>query len=388
MNLRSVSFLVWLCLFQWPALAVAAPAASPTATGKPAAAGTGAAAAQPATPAGPTATPPAAAPPSPAATGPAAAPAGPLQLVSDVWPPFTDVEGKPRQAIELVQAALRRAGHQSTFVILNWSAAMPLLEKAHYAGSAALWKSPEREKFMIFSKPYLENRLVLVGRVGTDVSATSFAALAGKRLALTRGYAYGDAATKTPKVQIVLRDNDADCMRALLSKQADYLLMDELMVDHLFRRYRAKAEKLIVVGRVPLVQNSLHFALHKSYPGAQQIIDDFDRNIGKMVADGTYNDLLDVPWIRVDVDHDGRAEYVASSHAASQGDGDPHTRGGYPVFTPDMRPAGKGAPSPTYVIDGKSYNNWGDAATTLQRDTSAPSAAAYKYSTGFVLGEF
>jgi polar amino acid transport system substrate-binding protein len=311
-----------------------------------------------------------------------------LQLVSDVWPPFTDVEGKPRQAIELVQAALKRAGHQSTFVILNWNAAVPLLEKAYYAGSAALWKSPEREKYMIFSKPYLENRLVLVGRAGTDVSATSFSALAGKRLALTRGYAYGDAATKTPKVQVVFRDSDADCMRALLSKQADYLLMDELMVDHLFRRYRAKAESLLVVGRVPLVANSLHFALHKSYPNARKIVDDFDSNVRKMVADGTYNDLLDVPWIRVDVDHDGQAEYVASSRAASQGDGDPHARGGYPVFTPDTRPAGTGTPAPTYVIDGKSYNNWGDAATTLQRDTSGASAAAYKYSTGFVLGEF
>jgi len=310
-----------------------------------------------------------------------------MQLVSDVWPPFTDVEGKPRQAIDLVQAALRRAGRSSTVVIVSWNTAVPLLEKAYYAGSAALWKSAEREKYMIFSKPYLENRLVLVGRAGTDVSATSFAALAGKRLALTRGYAYGDAALKTPRVEVVLRDNDADCLRAVLSKQADYLLMDELMVNHLFRRYRAKAEQLIVVGRTALVENSLHFALHKAYPNARQIIDEFDRNVGKMVADGSYNDLLDVAWIRVDTNHDGQPEYVASSRAASQGDGDPSKHGGYPVFYPDTRPAGTGTPSPTYVIDGKSYNNWGDAATTLQRDSSSGSAA-YKYSTGFVLGEF
>ena len=45
----------------------------------------------------------------------------------------------------------------------------------------------------MFSAPYLENRLVLVGRYGADVSAKSLTDLKGRRVAIVEGYAYGDA---------------------------------------------------------------------------------------------------------------------------------------------------------------------------------------------------
>jgi hypothetical protein len=44
--------------------------------------------------------------------------------------------------------------------------------------------------------------------------------------------------------------------------------------------------------------------------------------------------------------------------------------------------------APGYVIDGKSYNNWGDAATTIQRTGPTKPQGVYKYSTGVVLMEF
>ena len=44
----------------------------------------------------------------------------------------------------------------------------------------------------MFSEPYLENRLILVGRRGSDVSATRLAALAGKRIVLVGGYSDRD----------------------------------------------------------------------------------------------------------------------------------------------------------------------------------------------------
>ena len=45
------------------------------------------------------------------------------------------------------------------------------------------------ERALIYSQPYLENRLILVERQGSDVSATSLADLAGKQIALVSGYA-------------------------------------------------------------------------------------------------------------------------------------------------------------------------------------------------------
>lgn len=314
-------------------------------------------------------------------------PRAPLRLFGDEWPPFTDAEGKPREAIDLVESALLRGGVRTQFTIMNWNEAERLLEKGQMDGSAAIWKSPEREKYLLFSKPYLENRLILVGRKGANVSQKTMNELSGKRLALTKGYAYGKSVTQAADVKYSFYANDAECLRAVLNNQADYLLLDELMVEHLFRAYSDKAQRLIVAGSEAMAIHPLHLALRRDYPGASQIVADFNRNVDHMMKDGTYNVLLHVAWIRKDVNGDGSVDYVASSKMASQGDNDPSlTHGAYSLFNPSTRAAGKGQPAPTYVIDGKSYNTWGDAATTLDR--AGTPAGAYKYSTGFVLGSF
>jgi polar amino acid transport system substrate-binding protein len=311
----------------------------------------------------------------------------PLRLGSDVWPPFTDVEGKPREALDLVESALLRTGLKAQFSIASWSDVLVRLEKGEVDGSAAMWKSSEREKQLLFSEPYLENRLVLVAPKGSDVSAKSLMDLAGRRLALARGYEYGEAVAK-PNLQLVLRDSDAECLRAVLAKQADYLLLDQLMVDHLFRFYTAKANQLISTGSAPLVARPLHFVLRRDYPGAREIIAGFNRSIEKMQADGTYNVLLHVPWLERR-NAQGKIEYVASSKLPDTSHASPGAaHGSYEIATAARRPAGKEAPSPTYTIDGRSYDNWGDAATALERSNAGGEKGAYQYSTGFVLGSF
>jgi polar amino acid transport system substrate-binding protein len=323
----------------------------------------------------------------------------PIRLVADVWPPFTDVEGNPRDAIDVVESALLRGGLRSEFKIETWSSAMRLLEQGKVDGAPAMWKDPAREKYLLFSKPYLENRLVLVGRKGSDVAAASIDAIQGS-LALTRGYAYGDTVTKTEKGQRIYCDDDAACLRLVLAKRADYLLLDELLVRHLFRLDKARAEKLLSVGQVPLVTRALHFALRAKHPHAAEIIAAFDRNIAGMIADGTYNRVLHVPWVQADVDGDGVAEYVGSAQVVSKTDTDPNvSNASYPIFggPSASAPAAAGAGripdrsvhrAPAYLIDGKSYNSWGDAASALPGAEVAPEDGMYKYATGIVLGEF
>ena len=43
---------------------------------------------------------------------------------------------------------------------------------------------------------------------------------------------------------------------------------------------------------------------------AESIIGSFNDAIGTMLADGTYNEILQLSWIRADVDGDGRLELV------------------------------------------------------------------------------
>jgi polar amino acid transport system substrate-binding protein len=314
--------------------------------------------------------------------------AAPLKLVSDVWPPFTDVEGKPHEALDLVKAALLRGGAQSKTSILPWAEAEAALEQGKFDGSAAMWKTPERDKYLYYSQPYLENRLVLVSRKGENVGMKSVKELAGKRVALTTGYGYGTEITKVPGVTYVYRPSDAECLRAVLANDADYLLLDELMVRHLYEFYGQKAATLMATGQAPLVRYGLRFALRKDYPRAESIIDEFNHAVQKMMQDGTYNVLLHVAWIQTDVDGDGVPDFIASKRNLPKSHGDPSgSFAGYPIFYPANTPPDMKA-SAKYLVDGKSYNTWGDAATTLERGGDTKGRGLYKYSTGVVLLQF
>ena len=154
-----------------------------------------------------------------------------LQLVSTAWSPFTNPPGQPRFALDLVEEALERLGITADTVIVDEARLTPSLLSGEFDGSAALWRDSERERVLIYSQPYLENRLVLVGRTESDVSATALVELAGKRIALVAGYAYGEEVEMTAGPIIVDSQSLEDSVAKVLSGEADYTLMDELVVQ-------------------------------------------------------------------------------------------------------------------------------------------------------------
>src|SRR5262245_38347900 len=101
-----------------------------------------------------------------------------LHLVSTAWPPFTNPAGQPRFALDLVEEALKRIGSSADTAIVAESAFTSSLLSGKFDGSAAAWRDAERETVLLYSDPYLENRLILVGRRGSDVSATKLSDLA------------------------------------------------------------------------------------------------------------------------------------------------------------------------------------------------------------------
>src|SRR5215203_2414018 len=160
----------------------------------------------------------------------------PLRFFSTAWSPFTNEPGKPRFALDLVEAALGRVGLTSTTTIVEPAAFTTTLLEGNYDGSAAVWKDPERERVLVFSQPYLENRLILVGRRDEDVSAAALGDLKGKRIALVEGYSYGDAIAPSGVIPVAARSEE-DGLALVLARKADFVLMDELVVQYLLENY-------------------------------------------------------------------------------------------------------------------------------------------------------
>ena len=233
-----------------------------------------------------------------------------LRLASDEWPPFTGSQGSERAAIELVQTALGRAGITASTEIVEWKAVEIGIRRGEFDGSAAIWRTEQREEDLLFSAPYLENRLVLIGRSGSDVSATRMIELAGKRVAAVGKYAYGDVVEKAAGVLFVNSDNDQDSLDKLLDGNVDYILVDELVARHLLTFQPEETAANLEIAFTPLSRQLLHFAIRRDLPNADKIISAFDTEIWKMLGDGSYAEILNVGWIRVDTNGDGLYELI------------------------------------------------------------------------------
>lgn len=288
-----------------------------------------------------------------------------FQLVSDVWPPFTDVEGNNRVALELVETALREAGYDSETSIMEFAEVLAAVRDGEKDGSAAFWRDPAREQALMYSRAYLENRLVLVGRSGTDVSATRLTELEGKRIAYVGSYAYNVARSETEGPIWVEGVNLQDNLDKLLAGEVDYTVMDSLAVHHLQENYREAAEEKLAIGTTALVVRTLHFALRRDIPEVDYIIARFNEEIGRMMSNGTYHRILRLNWIRTDIDGDGMTELVYGG----QGRGSREPVDGYALFeTPTSNDVALDleAANRRFYIEGKYYDSWAEVPPSFR----------------------
>jgi ABC-type amino acid transport substrate-binding protein len=276
-----------------------------------------------------------------------------LRLVSTAWPPFTNEPGQPRFAQDLVEAAFARIGLAAASTIVEAAQFTPALLTEAFDGSAAAWKDAERERVLIFSEPYLENRLVLVARRGNDASARGLTSLKGKRIAIVEGYSYG-AAIDTSGVNVTRSRSEEDSLALLLGDTVDYVLMDELVVQYILEHHPAEARTRLSLGTSPLLTRSLHLAVRRSRPDGESIIKRFNAQLRGMIADHTYHRLLHVSWIRADVDGDGVMEFVPQSDQS--GAAEPQRAytlflGNQPLSKPTERPS-------RFYMGGNIYTDW------------------------------
>jgi polar amino acid transport system substrate-binding protein len=304
----------------------------------------------------------------------------PLTLVSTAWPPFTNAPGQPRFALDLVEAALGRIGVSARTAIVSAAEFTPALLGDRFDGSAAAWKDPDREQVLVFSQPYLENRLVLVGRHGSDVSAKSMADLRGKRVAIVEGYSYGDALDGVGPA-FVRFGSEEDGLSRLLKGDVEYTLMDELVIQYIVSNYPQESGTRLAIGTTPLVRRELYLAIRRTRPDATAIVAGFNAQLRGMIADGTYHRLLHVDWIRADINDDGIPEYVPRSDRP--GAAEPQRV--YTLFSTPSTTVSEPEIKPGFYVGGNIYSDWASvpenykAGNTQQPDPRRSTASIFKF---------
>lgn len=272
-----------------------------------------------------------------------------LKLSSDIWPPFTNVEGEKSLALDIVQEALLRINVTADFAIDDFNKVMDEIESGKADGSAALWKSADREESMVFSEAYLNNQLILVGRKGSEVDFISFSELKENRIGVVEDYAYGDSLLENKNIQLIYGTSDQQNLERLLSMQVDYILVDAILIQYLLKYQLNDVTEFLEIAELPIITKSLHLAIRKEIPGAEQLIQQFNDAIDILIADGTYNEILELNWIMADVDGDGNVELVLAGDKAGLS---------APDNTYNIQSPGRTSGNERYYVDGKMYESW------------------------------
>lgn len=234
----------------------------------------------------------------------------PVLLSNDAWPPFI-IEGEQQGTAEaLVCQALERSGRPCTVRVDDWETVLQQARNGEIDGIAAAWRNPEREKFLLFSEPYLTNRIVPVIDANRPVEVKKVTDLAGLKVALVTDYAYGAEITnRTKKSQVIKARSSMHAIEAVRNGDANVALVDELVARDLLGD---EISGMVATGTV-LAFRSLHFAVSKQHPEAEQILADFHEAYEMMLADGTVNEILNVDWLATDFGHAGSVNVVLRS---------------------------------------------------------------------------
>lgn len=232
----------------------------------------------------------------------------PLRLRNDAWPPFIITGKAEGTAEQLVCEALRRSGWVCSVEVEDWDSVLNQVRIGAVDGVAAAWINPERETYMLFSEPYLTNRIIPVINTDNPVKVESLADLSGLRVALVSDYAYGEEVeAATAQFEVVSVKNSERGMKAVLSGKADLALVDELVARS--ELYKSEMSKLSALDTI-LAFRSLHLAISHKNPLAAVIIDDFHRSYKMMLADGSVNQILNVDWLATDFGQSGDMNVV------------------------------------------------------------------------------
>jgi len=282
----------------------------------------------------------------------------PLVLANDAWPPFI-IEGSQQGTSEmLVCQALERSGWPCSVDVKDWEDVLNEARIGAIDGIAAAWRDSEREQYLLFSEPYLTNRIVPVVSSKDPVAIKSIADLAGLRVALVSNYAYGDDITAAvPNFEAVPAKNSHEAIGLVRDGRADAALVDELVARD--EQDNSLMEGLVAANAV-LAFRDLHFAVSRQHPLAEVIIDDFQRAYKLMLADGTVNEILNVDWLATDFGQQGRLNVVLRSGVNLDNLAPPTNDG--EVFALEaseydlMRQSNLDPKRVNYQVEGKSYS--------------------------------
>lgn len=216
-----------------------------------------------------------------------------FRLMANTSPPYAD-ESLPEQglALELVKNVFAQTNYTPRITIENWSRALEGTQVDVYDALAAAWYSKEREKDLLFSKPYLRSELLILTLRTNRGQYTSLEQLAGSRLGVRRDYAYGVDFAAIPNLTLVEEDQLVPNLVNLLNGKVDFVIADQRTAAMQLHEFFKDKITQFVVTDIALAPVERHVAASRAWPEAEDVIAQFNRALAAQQKDGSLDAII------------------------------------------------------------------------------------------------
>ncbi len=251
--------------------------------------------------------------------------ADPVELANSVWSPFI-ITGEQRGTSEqIVCQAMERAGRECSVEVKEWETVLAEAEAGSIDGIAAAWKTAEREEFLLFSKPYLTNRIVPIVNTDKRIEILKLSDLVGLKVAMVKDFAYGEELEEMKlDMQTMMVEQPLEAIMMVRNGEADTAVVDELVARNVLDETLISG---VEIADSVLVFRDLHFAVSRKNPEAEQIIADFHTSFELMLSDGSMNEILDMDWLATDFANPGSIDIVMRTGVGLEDLDNPYKQG-------------------------------------------------------------
>jgi polar amino acid transport system substrate-binding protein len=219
------------------------------------------------------------------------------------FPPFKYVEGdKPVGSdTEIVEQVVQRMGLVPHVFSKPWKRILEEAAQGKFAIVYLITRSPDREAEFLLSKPLSTVMDVFYKRKADKVvwKKNGYEELYRYSIGISEGYSYADPLMKAIEQQkfkavesVIGESPELQNLRKLAKGRMDLLVCEVSVCQFLIRKYAPEFDDLDYIGRPIGKVRTFHAGFPKVWPGADQLVKQFDRELDKLVKDGTRAKIL------------------------------------------------------------------------------------------------
>lgn len=188
----------------------------------------------------------------------------PIKLVATEYPPYQSENASDAGIFNiLVEKALKAEGCKVEFIHLPWTRGLIETKNGRFDAILGIWRSAEREKFLLYSVPLIQNQLAVVKRKN-DKFVFDRATVSKYTMGLVRDYAYPDDVKTLKVLRTEYAPDDRMSLLMLSGGRVDFVVLDKAVVSFLLGSDLKNIQDKIEIGDV-LVKTPLYvgFSLRK-----------------------------------------------------------------------------------------------------------------------------